>query len=364
MTGFIGGGVMNEAVAKAKAEKAERALKESQAAKTKRRADMSRQERWSDGQWTEYTTKHMERIKMESKTRLVRVRAVKNGATKKMLRKVGEAAEQAGLFALLDQDGDGLVSVTEIVEGLGVSPKVARKLLKKHGGKAAKEEGGMTAEQVESKKAAKSFAELAGKPENAMAGAKAEAEEYRKGLIELAIRVELYPQISKKERLAQKLREAEEAKLLKDGEMFRMLDKDGDGLVTVAEIVEGLGVSEKEAAKILKKHGGKAAIDGGGMTADQVMDKKSDKALKKLQEKKEKKEKKESAKKGKQATEEAVEAEPEVEPEVVDAVEALIVAVEQMLPPELPGDAELGPVAPTPAQLMLRELELREEMDL
>ena len=47
-------------------------------------------------------------------------------------------------------------------------------------------------------------------------------------------------------------------------------DKDGDGLVTVGEIVEGLGVTEKEAAKILKKHGGKGALEK-GISADQVI---------------------------------------------------------------------------------------------
>ena len=47
-------------------------------------------------------------------------------------------------------------------------------------------------------------------------------------------------------------------------------DKDGDGLVTVEEIVEGLGVTEKEAAKILKKHGGKGALET-GISADQVI---------------------------------------------------------------------------------------------
>ena len=59
-------------------------------------------------------------------------------------------------------------------------------------------------------------------------------------------------------------------------------DKDGDGLVTVGEIVDGLGVTEKEAAKILKKHGGK-----GGLSAEQVMDKKADKALRKVRQKQE-----------------------------------------------------------------------------
>eukprot|EP01048_Picozoa_sp_COSAG05_P023166 COSAG05_NODE_4905_length_1331_cov_2.918182_2_plen_251_part_01 len=59
------------------------------------------------------------------------------------------------------------------------------------------------------------------------------------------------------EKTARQLAEAAELRLQKEGEMFRMLDKDGDGLVTVQEVVEGLGVSEKEAAKILRKHGGK-----------------------------------------------------------------------------------------------------------
>ena len=75
---------------------------------------------------------------------------------------------------------------------------------------------------------------------------------------------------------------AAEAASQPEGEMFRLLDKDGDGLVTVEEIVDGLGVTEKEAAKILKKHGGK-----GGMSAEQVMDKKADKALRKVRQKQE-----------------------------------------------------------------------------
>ena len=41
-------------------------------------------------------------------------------------------------------------------------------------------------------------------------------------------------------------------------------------MVTVEEIVEGLGVTEKEAAKILKKHGGKGALEN-GISADQVI---------------------------------------------------------------------------------------------
>ena len=87
---------------------------------------------------------------------------------------------------------------------------------------------------------------------------------------------------TKDERMTRQLAEAAEQRLQREGEMFRLLDKDGDGLVSVEEIVDGLGVTEKEAAKILKKHGGK-----GGMSAEQVMDKKADKALRKVRQKQE-----------------------------------------------------------------------------
>ena len=387
LTGFIGGGAMSDAIKAAKAEKADKERRASQAARNKRRQEMTRAERWWDGQWTEYTTKHTERIRMESKARLIRERAVKSGATKKMVRKVGEAAEEAGMFALLDKDGDGLVTVEEIVEGLGVTEKQARKLQKKFGKKAAKEAGGMTAQQIESTKAVKRFSELAALPENALAGAKAEAEEYRKGMIELAIQVELYPQMSKKEKLAKKLAEAEAERLRKEGEMYQLLDKDGDGSVTIEEIAVGLRVTEKEAAKILKRHGGKAAIDGGGMTADQVMNKKTDKALWKAKHKQERMDKKAAAKAAK-AKKKALKAagvewesdeeddeDDELQEEVLDAVEALLLAVEEHVEQEEKEAARLlsiengepqpepEPEALTPAQLMLRELELREELE-
>ena len=387
LTGFIGGGAMSDAIKAAKAEKADKERRASQAARNKRRQEMTRAERWWDGQWTEYTTKHTERIRMESKARLIRERAVKSGATKKMVRKVGEAAEEAGMFALLDKDGDGLVTVEEIVEGLGVTEKQARKLQKKFGKKAAKAAGGMTAQQIESTKAVKRFSELAALPENALAGAKAEAEEYRKGMIELAIQVELYPQMSKKEKLAKKLAEAEAERLRKEGEMYQLLDKDGDGSVTIEEIAVGLRVTEKEAAKILKRHGGKAAIDGGGMTADQVMNKKTDKALWKAKHKQERMDKKAAAKAAK-AKKKALKAagvewesdeeddeDDELQEEVLDAVEALLLAVEEHVEQEEKEAARLlsiengepqpepEPEALTPAQLMLRELELREELE-
>jgi hypothetical protein len=70
-----------------------------------------------------------------------------------------EAAER-DMFAVLDTDGDGMVSVEEIEHGLGVSREDAVKMLRKYGGKKALGGGGLSAKQMTGKKAEKAFAGL------------------------------------------------------------------------------------------------------------------------------------------------------------------------------------------------------------
>ena len=125
-----------------------------------------------------------------------------------------DARKAAENLHLLDKDGDGDLTVEEVAEGLGVSEKEAAKILKK--GQAHWEKH----------------------------GGKGSLNKFKATSLASTHKQEVKP-------------DAEEA------ERFRELDKDGDGLVTIQEIRAGLGVSEEEAAKMLKTHGGKAAVAAG-----------------------------------------------------------------------------------------------------